>query len=72
MNKQRDEEDLLPHYDFDYSKGVVGKYYTPKGRTTILMRIDEDVLRHFSTPEQVNAALRTLIAEGRAPEPRNE
>jgi uncharacterized DUF497 family protein len=76
MNKKsdeiRDDDDLRPEYDFDFSKGVRGKYYNPKNTTTVLMRIDSDVRRHFSTSEQVNEALRALIAEGRAPEPRNE
>ena len=64
-----DIDDLLPEYDF---KGAVrGKFYRP-GRTIIRMRIDEDVARHYWSSELVNAALRQLIAEGRAPEPRDE
>ena len=72
MNKKtdeiRDKDDLRPEYDFDFTKGVRGKYYTPKNTTTVLMRIDPDVSRHFHTAEQLNAALRALIAEGRVPE----
>ncbi len=64
-----DLDDLLPEYDF---KGAVrGKFYQP-GRSIIHMVIDEDVARYFSTSQLVNAALRQLIAEGRAPEPRDE
>jgi hypothetical protein len=66
------EDDLRPEYDFDNIKGVRGKYYNPKSSTTVLMRVDLDVMRYFSTPEQLNEGLRTLIAEGRAPKPRNE
>ena len=69
MNKKTDEirdaDDLRPEYDFDFTKGVRGKYYTPKNTTTVLMRIDPDISRHFQTAEQLNTALRTLIAEGR-------
>lgn len=76
MNKEydriRDDDDLRPHYDFDYSKGVRGKYYNPKNTTTIMVRLDEDVARHFYNAQLLNDALRALIAEGRAPEPRNE
>jgi uncharacterized DUF497 family protein len=78
MNKKSDEirdeasDDLRPHYDFDFSKGVRGKYYNPRHTVTTLMRIDNDILQHFSSAAEVNAALRTFIAEGRAPEPRNE
>ncbi|HEX8255232.1 MAG TPA: BrnT family toxin [Thermoanaerobaculia bacterium] len=75
MNKKSDEirDAMLPDYThLDWSKGVRGKYYNPKNATTILMRVDGDVARHFATSQQLNDALRTLIAEGRAPEPRNE
>ena len=70
MNKNSDEirDELRPEYDFDFNKGVRGKYYTPKNGYTVLMRIDLDVLRHFETAEQINDGLRTLIAEGRAPQ----
>jgi hypothetical protein len=62
-------DDLQPEYDF--TGGVRGKYYRP-GKTTIRMTIDEDVARHFYSSEFINDALRKLIAEGRAPEPRDE
>jgi len=62
-------DDMQPEYDF--SGGVRGKYYRP-GKTIIRMTIDEDVARHFYSSELLNDALRKLIAEGRAPEPRNE
>ncbi len=68
----RDEDDLRPEYDFDPALGVRGKYYDPERALSILIKLDRDVVRHYSTPEQVNDALRQLIAEGRAPAPRNE
>lgn len=64
-----DVDDLQPEYDF--TGAVRGKYYRP-GKTIIRMTIDEDVARYFSTSEVLNDALRKLIAEGRAPEPREE
>jgi uncharacterized DUF497 family protein len=64
-----DLDDIEPEYDF--SGGVRGKYYQP-GRSIIRMTIDEDVARYFSTSESINTALRQLIAEGRAPAPRDE
>jgi len=67
-----DKDDLQPEYDFDYSKGERGKYYQGRGRLVIHVSIDEDVAKHYSTTELVNAALRQLIAEGRAPAPRGE
>jgi hypothetical protein len=38
----------------------------------IRVGLDQDVARYFSTSDAVNEALRQLIAEGRAPEPRTE
>lgn len=67
-----DKDDLQPEYDFDYSQAVRGKYYQGRGRLVIRVSIDEDVAKHFSTTDSVNAALRQLIAEGRAPAPRTE
>lgn len=67
-----DRDDLQPEYDFDYSKAERGKYYQGRGRLVIRVSIDEDVAKHYSTTESVNAALRQLIAEGKAPAPRGE
>jgi hypothetical protein len=59
-----DDDDILPEYDF--SNGVRGKYSRP-GRFPIRVTIENDVARYYSSPELVNAALRELITEGRAP-----
>jgi uncharacterized DUF497 family protein len=64
-----DLDDIQPEYDF--SDGVRGKFYQP-GKTIIRMTIDEDVARYYSSSDLINAALRQLIAEGKAPEPRDE
>lgn len=75
MNKERDQindQDMQAEYDFDYSEGVRGKYYQGRGRLVIHVSLDSDVAKHYSTSESVNAALRQLIAEGRAPAPRTE
>jgi len=68
MSKPKDpvdeDDDILPEYDF--SNGVRGKYYKP-GRSPIRVTIEKDVALYYSSPELVNAALRELIAEGRAP-----
>jgi uncharacterized DUF497 family protein len=64
-----DEDDLQPEYDF--TGAVRGKYYRPS-KTIIRLTIDEDVARYFDSSELINDALRKLIAEGRAPEPRDE
>jgi uncharacterized DUF497 family protein len=66
------EDDLRPHYDFDYSKGKRGKYHDGQDLLVIHVRIDPEVAKHYSTGAAVNDALRTMIAEGRAPKPRTE
>lgn len=64
------EDDLRPEYDF--TGGVRGKFYQGRGRLVTRVSLDEDVARRYRTDEDVNAALRQLIAEGRAPEERHE
>jgi uncharacterized DUF497 family protein len=64
-----DGPDSLDH-EIDFSKGVRGKFHNPKNSTTVLCRIDEEVVKHFPTNEDLNNALRAIIAEGRAPGPR--
>ena len=71
IHDREDKDTMRPEYDF--SNGVRGKYWKGPGRRIVThMRIDQDVLRYFTSPDEVNAALRQLIAEGRAPAPRNE
>lgn len=70
INDRDRDDDLLPEYDF--SKGTRGKFYQGRGALVIRVSIDPDVAKHYSTTEDVNAGLRMLIAEGRAPEPRRE
>jgi hypothetical protein len=73
MSKDKDPidevDDLLPEYDF--SNDVRGMFYRP-GKSPVRMMIEADAARYYSSSELVNAALRQLIAEGRAPEPRDE
>jgi len=71
IHDREQEDPMRPEYDF--SGGVRGKYWKGPGRKIIThMRIDQDVRRHFRTADEVNAALRMLIAEGRAPEAQDE
>jgi len=69
MESSIEEEDDIP--EIDLHGGVRGKYYRP-GKTIIRMTVDEDVARYFYSSELLNEGLRKLVAEGRAPEPRDE
>jgi hypothetical protein len=56
-----DEGDLLPHYDFDYSKGKPNPFAAscpPGGRLIVL---EADVAQVFTDAKTVNAVLRALI-----------
>ncbi len=57
-----DRDELRPEYDFDYSKGVRGKYYKrllEEGANVAV--IEPDVAKAFSDSSAVNAALRSLL-----------
>jgi hypothetical protein len=61
MNKvrlRRRGEELLPEYDF--SKGVRGKYSNRFAKGTIMVVLDPDVAELFPDPKSVNSALRAL------------
>ena len=70
MNKQFDrisDIDAADDYELpdeiDFRGAVRGLVYIPG---TVALRLDDDVAKHFRNGQQVNAALRQLIAEGRA------
>ncbi len=56
MKKQ---PEMLDEYDF--SKGVRGKYAASYHEGTNIVKIDEDVTKVFPDSKSVNDALRTLI-----------
>lgn len=59
--KATDSDDLLPEYDFDYSKGKSNPFAAscpPGGRLVVL---EADVAAVFSDAESVNTVLRALI-----------
>jgi hypothetical protein len=61
-NIGKTDDDMRPEYDFDYSKGVRGKYYKrllKEGFSIVIL--DPDVAESFRDSSSVNQALRTLI-----------
>jgi hypothetical protein len=55
-------DDLCPEYNFDYSKGVRGKYYRRllrEGANVVVL--DPDVAKAFGDSNAVNEALRSLL-----------
>lgn len=55
---------MLPEYDF--SKGVRGKYAKRYAEGSNVVVLSPDVAKVFRTSESVNEALRTLVRVGRA------
>ncbi len=51
--------EMLSEYNFDYSKSKPNRF--AKTEKQIVVQIDEDVAKVFSSSEKVNTALRTLI-----------
>ena len=57
-----DRGELRPEYDFDYSKGVRGKYYKrllEEGTNVVVL--EPDIAKAFSDSVAVNTALRSLL-----------
>ena len=70
-DKELEQLDLEDFPEVDFTNAVRGRHVFLK-RGILRVTIDPDVARHYTTDEAVNEALRMLIAEGRAPEPRTE
>ncbi|HHJ53746.1 MAG TPA: hypothetical protein ENJ89_11170 [Caldithrix abyssi] len=59
MKKKNEVNDILEEYDF--SKGVRGKYAKRYAEGTNVVIIDPDVAKYFPDEQSVNDALRSLI-----------
>jgi hypothetical protein len=60
--RKMNRDELRPEYDFDYSKGVRGKYYKrllEEGANVVVL--EPDVAKAFSDSVAVNTALRSLL-----------
>ena len=57
-----ENNDLQPHYDFDYSKAKPNRFAERIGQESMMVVLDPDVAEVFSTAESVNETLRALVA----------
>src|SRR5439155_4800594 len=65
--KRRDDDDLLPEYDFaSMTGGVRGKYVARLRRGSNLVLLDPDVAAAFPSDGAVNEALRGVLNTARA------
>ena len=55
------EEDLLPEYNFDYSKARPNRFAIPKEEDSVTVKLEPDVAKVFKTSEEVNNALRAIL-----------
>ena len=59
MNQISDNQDMLEEYDF--SKGIRGKYAERYNKGTNVIVIDPDVAEYFSDSKAINDTLRSMI-----------
>lgn len=60
-------DDMRAEYNFDYAKGVRGKYYERiRKEGTNVVLLDPDVAKAFPNSATVNEALRALLKTRRA------
>ena len=60
MKRVSEKDEMLPEYDF--SKGVRGKYAKRYAKGTNIVMIEPDVYEYFPDQKSVNEALRSLAA----------
>ena len=56
------QDDLLPEYDFDYSKAHPNRFVTEQSETWVTVALEPDVAKVFRTSEAVNKALRAILS----------
>lgn len=66
-NEEQSGDEMREEYDF--SKGVRGKYYQRYRQGTNLVLLEPDLARVFRDSEAVNIALRQFLAEHGKPPP---
>ena len=54
-------DDLRPEYEFDYRKARPNRFAVRGDRERLVVVLDPDVSKVFTTPESVNTVLRALI-----------
>jgi hypothetical protein len=57
----REEDEMLPEYDFDYRKARPNRFALQGEGGHLMVVLDPDVARVFTTSATVNAVLRALI-----------
>lgn len=58
---ETEEDDLRPHYDFDYSKAKPNRFAEKYNKMVRRVGLAPDIAEEFPTEESVNDALRDYI-----------
>jgi len=61
-SKPRKVQEMAPKYRFDYSKGKPNRFAARMKDEPLIVMIEPDVAKVFTSSEQVNKALRALIS----------
>lgn len=56
-----ESEDMLSEYSFDYSKARPNRFAGRISKERLVVLLDPDVSKVFTTPESVNTVLRALV-----------
>ena len=61
-NNQKLQDDLLPEYNFDYSKAHPNRFVLQQDDNSLMVKLEPDVAKVFKTSEDVNKALRAILS----------
>ena len=61
-SRNAQSQDMLPEYEFDYSKARPNRFAGRISGERLVVLLDPEVSRVFTTPEAVNTVLRALVA----------
>ena len=61
-NKTRKVQDMAPEYRFDYKKAKPNRFAERMQTEPLVVLIEPDIAKVFTSAEQVNKALRALIS----------
>ena len=58
-NTEESEQDMMPEYNFDYSKAKTNRFAIKQAQVTVTL--DADIAEVFKDSEAVNRALRAIL-----------
>lgn len=60
-SRQMESEDMSSEYHFDYSKARPNRFAGHISKDRVVVLLDPEVSKVFTTPESVNTVLRALV-----------